>query len=73
LVTTRARGGNGPLSILRTIKRANQKPKQMKVEFYNTWNWWGVICFTPMASIDFDDKAIRIAWIIWQFEIYKNK
>jgi hypothetical protein len=44
----------------------------MKVEFYNTWTWWGVICFTPMLSIDFDDKAIRMAWIIWQFEIYKN-
>jgi hypothetical protein len=29
LVTTRPRGGNGPLSIFRTIKRANQKQTVM--------------------------------------------
>ena len=45
----------------------------MKTKFYNTWKQWGVICFTPMVSIDFDDKAIRMAFIIFQIEIIKNK
>jgi hypothetical protein len=43
----------------------------MKTKFYNTWSWWGVICFTPMIAIDCDDKTIRMAWIIWQLEITK--
>jgi len=45
----------------------------MKVKFYNTWTWWGVICLTPMVAIDFDDKAIRMAFIIFQIEIIKNQ
>jgi hypothetical protein len=45
----------------------------MKTTVYNTWKQWGVICFTPMVAIDFDDKVIRIAWIILQIEINKNK
>jgi hypothetical protein len=40
---------------------------------YNTFKQWGVICFTPMVAIDFEDKSIRIAWIILQIEIGKNK
>lgn len=45
----------------------------MKIKLYNTWKKWGVICFTPMVAIDFDDKAIRIAFIILQIEITNKK
>ena len=45
----------------------------MKTVFYNTWKEWRVICFTPMVAIDAEEKAIRIAWIIWQLEIIKLK
>lgn len=40
-----------------------------RIRYYNTWKWWGVVCFTPMVAIDFDDKVLRLAWIIWQLEI----
>lgn len=42
----------------------------MNLTLINTWKEWKVICFTPMVAIDRDDKAIRLAWIIWQLEIY---
>ena len=45
----------------------------MRIKLHNTWKQWGVICFTPMVAIDFDDKVIRIAFIILQIEINKNK
>ena len=44
-----------------------------RIRYYNTWKWWGVVCLIPMIAIDFDDKAVRLAWIIWQLEIYGQK
>jgi len=44
----------------------------MKIKFYNTWKQWGVVCFTPMVAIDFDDKVIRIAFLILQIELIKK-
>jgi len=45
----------------------------MKTTLINTWKEWGVICFTPMVAIDFEDKSFRIAWIIFQCELSKKQ
>lgn len=52
--------------------KSKSKPK-MKANLINTWKEWGVIVFTPMVAIDFEEKSFKMAWLVIQFELNKSE
>ena len=45
----------------------------METNLINTWKEWGVIVFTPMVAIDFEEKSFKMAWLVIQFELNKSE
>jgi hypothetical protein len=41
----------------------------MKAKLINSYKEWNVISITPMIAIDFEDKCIRIAFLMCHFEV----
>ena len=40
----------------------------MKANLINTWKEWGVIVFTPMVAIDFEEKSFKMANKMQRYE-----